>query len=71
MSRSDGAVQVYRYDAVTGSLLRVSIGGGGFDDDGNGGVGNAMTSQAHQGICVLVRRGRIRRCRMMGRVCSL
>ena len=36
-----GAEQVYRYDAVSGVLLRVSVGVRGFDDDGNGGVGDA------------------------------
>jgi hypothetical protein len=30
-----GAGQVYRYDAETGQLVRVSIGNDGFDDDGN------------------------------------
>jgi hypothetical protein len=30
-----GAYQVFRYDAATGSLLRMSIGNAGFDDDGN------------------------------------
>jgi hypothetical protein len=36
-----GGEQVYRYDAGTGVLLRVSIGVDGFDDDGLGGVGDA------------------------------
>jgi hypothetical protein len=30
--------QVYEYDAVTGSLVRVSVGEKGFNDDGNGGA---------------------------------
>jgi DNA-binding beta-propeller fold protein YncE len=38
---SAGAAQVYRYDALTGSLARVSIGEGGFNDNGNRGRGNA------------------------------
>jgi hypothetical protein len=29
---------VYRYDAQTGALTRVSIGEDGFNDDGNGGL---------------------------------
>jgi hypothetical protein len=40
-SRGLGPEQVYRYDAVTGSLVRVSVGEHGFDDDGNAGVGGA------------------------------
>jgi hypothetical protein len=36
-----GAAQVFRYDAVTGSLVRVSIGESGFNDDGNAGRGDA------------------------------
>lgn len=30
-----GASQVFRYDAMTGTLIRISIGDKGFDDDGN------------------------------------
>jgi hypothetical protein len=41
MTRSDGAQQVFRYDAQTGELVRVSIGEHGFNDNGNGGVGSA------------------------------
>jgi hypothetical protein len=41
MTRTDGAQQVFRYDAQTGELVRISIGEHGFNDDGNGGVGNA------------------------------
>jgi len=48
-TRTDGALQVYRYDAVTGGLLRVSIGAGGFDDDGNGGAGDAMIVPGFKG----------------------
>jgi WD40-like Beta Propeller Repeat len=33
--------QVYEYDALSGRLTRVSIGDDGFNDDGNGGQGNA------------------------------
>jgi hypothetical protein len=40
-TRGEGPWQVYRYDAATGSLLRVSIGAEGFNDDGNAGSGNA------------------------------
>jgi hypothetical protein len=40
-SRGLGPEQVYRYDAVSGSLVRVSIGEHGFDDDGNAGAGGA------------------------------
>jgi hypothetical protein len=37
-TRTDGARQVFRYDAQTGQLLRVSIGEYGFNDNGNGGL---------------------------------
>ncbi len=40
-SSSTGARQVFRYDAQTGRLVRISIGEGGFNDDGNAGVGDA------------------------------
>ncbi len=40
-SSSTGAAQVFRYDAQTGRLVRISIGEGGFNDNGNAGVGNA------------------------------
>jgi hypothetical protein len=36
-----GASQVFRYDDATGALVRVSIGDGGFNDNGNAGVGEA------------------------------
>jgi hypothetical protein len=36
-----GAAQVFRYDAVSGALVRVSVGDLGFNDNGNGGVGDA------------------------------
>ncbi|MGA9286252.1 MAG: hypothetical protein WBV85_12510 [Solirubrobacteraceae bacterium] len=40
-TRTDGGQQLFRYDAQTGSLVRISIGNDGFDDDGNGGFGAA------------------------------
>jgi hypothetical protein len=36
-----GAVQVFRYDAQTGELVRISIGEHGFNDNGNAGTQNA------------------------------
>jgi len=36
-----GAAQVFRYDAQTGELVRISIGERGFDDNGNAGTGDA------------------------------
>jgi hypothetical protein len=33
---------VFRYDDVTGELVRVSVGEGGFNDNGNAGVGDAQ-----------------------------
>ncbi len=41
-SSTTGGSQVFRYDAVTGRLVRISVGEGGFNDNGNAGVGNAF-----------------------------
>jgi DNA-binding beta-propeller fold protein YncE len=38
---STGAVQVFRYDALTGALVRISSGENGFNDNGNAGLGPA------------------------------
>ena len=38
---SDGADQVFRYDAASGQLVRISIGNEGFNDNGNAGTGDA------------------------------
>jgi hypothetical protein len=38
--------QLYRYDAEEGTLLRVSIGQRGYDDDGNAGVGQAELAKS-------------------------
>jgi hypothetical protein len=40
-TRTDGGQQVFEYDAQTGSLVRISIGNDGFDDDGDAGFGAA------------------------------
>lgn len=43
---TSGVPQVFRYDALTGVLVRISIGDRGFNDNGNGGTpcaGNACT----------------------------
>jgi hypothetical protein len=47
-TRGEGPAQVYRYDAATGSLLRVSIGAEGFNHDGNAGSGNASIAEAER-----------------------
>jgi DNA-binding beta-propeller fold protein YncE len=52
-TRTDGAEQVFRYDAETGGLVRISIGERGFDDDGNAGVGNAQIVPGHKGYAHL------------------
>ncbi|HXB65341.1 MAG TPA: hypothetical protein VNV42_10750 [Solirubrobacteraceae bacterium] len=44
--RTDNATQIFRYDAQTGDLIRISIGQRGFDDNGNAGVGEAQIVQA-------------------------
>jgi DNA-binding beta-propeller fold protein YncE len=41
VTRTDGAAQVYRYDALSQALTRISVGERGFNDDGNGGAGDA------------------------------
>jgi hypothetical protein len=41
LTRTDGAAQIYRYDSQTGALIRISVGERGFNDDGNGGIGDA------------------------------
>ena len=43
---TNNASDVYRYDAETGDLQRVSTGEGGYDADGNGGGFNAMIAPA-------------------------
>ena len=40
-TRAGNAAQVFRYDAAGEQLTRVSIGADGYDDDGNGGRGDA------------------------------
>jgi hypothetical protein len=40
-TRTDAAKQVFRYDAETGGLVRISIGEDGFNDNGNAGLGDA------------------------------
>jgi len=37
-TRTSGEAQVFRYDAQTGALIRISIGENGFNDDGNAGI---------------------------------
>jgi hypothetical protein len=41
-SRVDGGQQVFRYDALTGGLVRISVGQNGFNDNGNVGAGDAF-----------------------------
>jgi hypothetical protein len=48
-TRSDGATQIYRYDALTGALVRISIGNDGFNDNGNAGTGEARIVGANVG----------------------
>jgi hypothetical protein len=40
-TRLDGSEQVFRYDALTQQLLRISTGADGYNDNGNAGVGDA------------------------------
>jgi len=46
-TRGDGSEQIFRYDAASEQLTRVSIGAEGFDDDGNAGTGNAEITPVH------------------------
>ena len=52
------------------SLVRVSIGDQGFNDDGNAGVGSASIVGAVSEISHAIQRVAIRRCQTMVRVCS-
>ncbi len=49
-SSSTGAAQVFRYDAQTGVLVRISIGEHGFNDNGNAGVRNASIVRPSRGL---------------------
>ena len=53
-TRTDGAIQLFRYDAQTGQLLRVSIGENGFNDNGNGGVPNNPAQEQSSGDAEIV-----------------
>jgi DNA-binding beta-propeller fold protein YncE len=44
-----GAAQVFRYDAQTGELVRISIGDRGFNDNGNANMRNAAIAQPRLG----------------------
>jgi hypothetical protein len=44
-----GAAQIFRYDAQNDELLRISIGEGGFNDNGNAGGASLCVNQSH--IC--------------------
>jgi DNA-binding beta-propeller fold protein YncE len=50
VSRREGPAQVYRYDAETGELLRVSVGERGYNDDGNASATDARIVNASAGI---------------------
>jgi hypothetical protein len=45
-----GAAQVFRYDAQTGQLLRLSLGQAGFNDNGNSGRGNVTIVPAFNSL---------------------
>jgi len=49
-TRTNGAQQVFRYDAVSGLLTRISIGNDGFNDNGNAGNGAAIVVPAEKGF---------------------
>jgi hypothetical protein len=48
-AEGEDAAQIYRYDADSGQLVRISTGNDGFDNDGNAGTGNATIVPAYAG----------------------
>jgi hypothetical protein len=48
-SRDDGSIQIFRYDAESEQLARISIGDDGFTDNGNAGTGDATIVLASVG----------------------
>jgi hypothetical protein len=48
VTRVEGPSQVYRYDAESEELQRISIGEEGFNDNGNNGLGNARVAEAYR-----------------------
>jgi hypothetical protein len=48
-TRTGGGQQIFRYDAASEQLTRISIGDDGFNDDGNAGTGEATIVQAVAG----------------------
>jgi hypothetical protein len=46
--REDDAPQVFRYDAETGELIRITIGEHGYNDNGNSGTGEATIVEAEK-----------------------
>jgi DNA-binding beta-propeller fold protein YncE len=53
VTRTDGAQQVFRYDSATETLVLVSIGEHGFNDNGNEGLGNASIVPGYVGYSSL------------------
>jgi hypothetical protein len=49
LTRTDGAQQIFRYDAQSALLVRISIGAHGFADNGNAGVGDASIVPGNRG----------------------
>ncbi|MFI4971724.1 MAG: hypothetical protein ACHP7H_03510, partial [Hyphomicrobiales bacterium] len=49
-TREGGPAQAFEYDSQSKSLIRVSIGEGGFNDNGNAGSGNASVVPGARGI---------------------
>jgi DNA-binding beta-propeller fold protein YncE len=49
---AEGPAQIYRYDAATEQLQRVSIGSHGFNDNGNNPAGDARIVEAEKGMAL-------------------
>jgi DNA-binding beta-propeller fold protein YncE len=49
VTHTDGAQQIFRYDAQSGHLARISVGARGFADNGNAGVGDASIVFGNRG----------------------
>ncbi len=58
VTRAVGPAQVYRYDAGSGELIRVSVGEKGFNDNGNAGTTDASIVPAERGWELPVGAGR-------------
>jgi hypothetical protein len=57
-TRAEGPSQIYRYDASSGQLIRLSVGSHGFNNNGNASAGDARIVEAEKAISLGVGAGR-------------